>query len=665
MEINKRERKLLDEFKELFDVETLSRKQVDKILKRNVTDKEWKNYNKDYKSIFSQIAKQAAKVGKKKLRKKIIVKPPQQEIERIRAERAQRRQQEDEYHRMNILFEQAQEPYRIERVNLEEYPRFTATQSAWRILGNVDLFNVNEAITTLVNRVLSGTNPNSRVQFQLRIEGSDQQPITRLMHAEDAAELLSEWTIAFMEYHAVDINNITFKVLEIRLPNGGTLTHRNEIIKSDKSRCITQIINDDTLCLVRSIIACLGIYDKEKLGEIFKNKLLEKEIDEINYKRRNANYTQIHKGIFSNNEIKYLSQTAKKLQTVLANAFHRIYKIPIREYGNDLYDAQDIANKIEIQINIYSLDRELIFTTTPNDDGNTKVHLLLSNNESPHFDAITKISAFEPKIQQKACKWCNAKTECIKTKIVKCETCFKYYQNQECYDNHKANKRCIEHSFSCQKCEKLITKRTKEEHKCGEYECKSCNQFVVRPHECYMSRKSLKNTSEKYIFFDFETTLDENNKHIVNYGIAQYFNGYEHIFDNIDEFCDWAFDKKHHNYTLIAHNGKGYDFQFILEWLVKHGIKPSLICNGNKIMQLEVKKGYSIRLIDSLLFTLMPLRNFPKTFGLTELKKGYFPYKFNTIQNQNYVGKYPEKEYYGHDEMKKADKKNLMNGITQ
>ena len=74
-------------------------------------------------------------------------------------------------------------------------------------------------------------------------------------------------------------------------------------------------------------------------------------------------------------------------------------------------------------------------------------------------------------------------------------------------------------------------------------------------------------------------------------------------------------------------------------------------------MQLEVKKGYSIRLIDSLLFTLMPLRNFPKTFGLTELKKGYFPYKFNTIQNQNYIGKYPEKEYYGYDEMKKADKK--------
>jgi len=126
--------------------------------------------------------------------------------------------------------------------------------------------------------VLSGSNPNSRVQFQLRIEGSDREPQTRLMHAADAVELLNEWVISFMEYHAVNINDITFKVLEIRLPNGGTLTHRNEIIKSDKSRCITQIINDDTLCLVRSIIVCLKVYSKEKLGEIFKNKLTQKRL---------------------------------------------------------------------------------------------------------------------------------------------------------------------------------------------------------------------------------------------------------------------------------------------------------------------------------------------------------------------------------------------------
>ena len=32
------------------------------------------------------------------------------------------------------------------------------------------------------------------------------------------------------------------------------------------------------------------------------------------------------------------------------------------------------------------------------------------------------------------------------------------------------------------------------------------------------------------------------------------------------------------------------------------------------------------------------LSAFPKTFGLDELKKGYFPHYFNTNKNQNYVG---------------------------
>ena len=73
-------------------------------------------------------------------------------------------------------------------------------------------------------------------------------------------------------------------------------------------------------------------------------------------------------------------------------------------------------------------------------------------------------------------------------------------------------------------------------------------------------------------------------------------------------------------------------------------------------MQLEVKHNYNVRFIDSISFTLIPLRDFPKTFGLTELTKGYFPHKFNMDENQHYVGQYPDKSYYGYEEMKKADR---------
>ena len=40
----------------------------------------------------------------------------------------------------------------------------------------------------------------------------------------------------------------------------------------------------------------------------------------------------------------------------------------------------------------------------------------------------------------------------------------------------------------------------------------------------------------------------------------------------------------------------------------------------------------------------MPLKSFPKTFGLGELKKGYFPHYFNKECHKNYVGCIPAKK---------------------
>ena len=64
---------------------------------------------------------------------------------------------------------------------------------------------------------------------------------------------------------------------------------------------------------------------------------------------------------------------------------------------------------------------------------------------------------------------------------------------------------------------------------------------------------------------------------------------------------------------------------------------------GTKIVTITFR---GIKYIDSASFIPMPLDKFPKTFGLSELKKGFFPHKFNTPENKNYVGPYPVKEYY-------------------
>ena len=41
----------------------------------------------------------------------------------------------------------------------------------------------------------------------------------------------------------------------------------------------------------------------------------------------------------------------------------------------------------------------------------------------------------------------------------------------------------------------------------------------------------------------------------------------------------------------------------------------------------------------------MKLVNFPKTFGIEELAKGYFPHLFNKKENENYVGPIPPTPY--------------------
>ena len=55
----------------------------------------------------------------------------------------------------------------------------------------------------------------------------------------------------------------------------------------------------------------------------------------------------------------------------------------------------------------------------------------------------------------------------------------------------------------------------------------------------------------------------------------------------------------------------------------------------------------------------MPLSAFPKTFGLTELCKGYFPHKFNLPDHQNYVGPIPALDYYMPETMSPEGKQAL------
>ena len=106
---------------------------------------------------------------------------------------------------------------------------------------------------------------------------------------------------------------------------------------------------------------------------------------------------------------------------------------------------------------------------------------------------------------------------------------------------------------------------------------------------------------------------------------------------------------------------RGYDGYFLLEYLIDNRMRPNkIIYNGSKIMYMTVEKDLHIKVIDSLSFLPMKSSALPEAFGLSELKKGWFPHYFNTQEHQHYIGPYPDAKYYGHDFMSEKERSKLL-----
>jgi len=170
------------------------------------------------------------------------------------------------------------------------------------------------------------------------------------------------------------------------------------------------------------------------------------------------------------------------------------------------------------------------------------------------------------------------------------------------------------------------------------------------------SAKKPKAYTVKYIWFDYEAEQDKGEQK-QNLIVVHYFDRTKFCFKTIEEFYDWLISTKHKGYTSIAHNSKRCESQFVLKYCFEDNLKPYTIYNGKKLMLLNVCNN---KIIDSHNFVASPLSAFPKTFGLNELKKGYFPHYFHTSENQNYVGPIPGVKYYGFDTMGNTARKQVL-----
>ena len=469
----------------------------------------------------------------------------------------------------------------------------------------------------------------------------------------------------YLEYKDVPLSEVKIEIQTVKIPRAkGRLRPTKSNVSCKKS--IITIKNNDSMCLARSIVTAVANINKHK---------------------------------WTKSQLKNGFNNSRTLQKDEAIKLHEKAGVEINEFGSTLEDINRFAKHLNVQINIIDGDQfnELIFTSENEYDNGQMIYLFKNNN---HFDVITSMPGFLAKNYYcHTCKKSYTKRDCHKCPS-KCIACFKYFPDgkgcsgeeikcincnrtffgEKCFEEHKRDRSSkgiddivCEKVCKCLKCEKTVVGCLKN-HVCGYSKCKNCGEYCnMNEHLCFMTQKSCKGgkctgcsekkkcyscktRTDKYMFYDFEAN-QESGVHAVDWVDCQDFYGKITTFVTIDEFCKFVFNKEHIGFTFIAHNSKGYDAHFIRNWCVENGVKPYIIYNGLKIMYMEVE---GVKFIDSLNFIAASLSSFPKTFGLTELKKGYFPHYFNKKCNQNYVGKIPAPRYFGVNQMRSSVREDFL-----
>ena len=210
----------------------------------------------------------------------------------------------------------------------------------------------------------------------------------------------------------------------------------------------------------------------------------------------------------------------------------------------------------------------------------------------------------------------------------------------------------------CEKCGKSVEvgKLSPKSHICGK-RCSTCELVLNEKdeHKCYIQKTEQTEETQynELLFFDFECK-QETGKHEPNLCIVHDEAGREELFhgsNTVKKFCEWLLTKEHQGCIVVAHNFQGYDGYFIQDFLNKNAVKYEVILRGAKILSMTIPM-FNIKFIDSLNFIPMSLSKFPKTFGKTELCKGYFPHLFNKEENQDYIGPIPDVSEYSPKTMK-------------
>ena len=307
------------------------------------------------------------------------------------------------------------------------------------------------------------------------------------------------------------------------------------------------------------------------------------------------------------------------------------------------------------------------------------------------------------------CPGCNAEVVCSEDSVpVTCVNCGQQCRGQDCLERHQRQLTCTSR-WMCPTCLMSMGAYKKNDHKCLSYVCKDCNaRYVKSPHHCFL--RPLKKDDAKEVVmvsFDIESMFEKRTRngreeevHVPVLLCAlvscshcyraenvrkQEDDGtfaslktddcylclaYKHVFRGrncVKQFTEYLYAVLSPHVARVsaeavirvfAHNFGRYDGRFILQDFFASELESSsVIMTGNKILRFDVG---NVRFQDSLNIFLCALRDLPFTYKFDQrVKKGEFPFLFNTTENQDYVGAWPGLEFYGYEHKKPAEQVEL------
>jgi hypothetical protein len=261
-----------------------------------------------------------------------------------------------------------------------------------------------------------------------------------------------------------------------------------------------------------------------------------------------------------------------------------------------------------------------------------------------------------------------------------CSNCNTECHNEICFNLHRRNCNASQKKTECDICGRWVHDMNGHKNRAHPAmdvdrtrHCQKCfDRYPVGDvHHCMIKRLPVPKPTVldeellRFYGFDFESAFVTNengaDEHEVNFvAVRQFGSGAEWTFENLSDFCQWLFGLES-KAVFYAHNMSAYDGRLLFDHLVNketYSIKNTL-WRGSKIMGFTVEK---YMFCDSLLHVQAALAEFPKIFGLDESQfaKGFFPYKFNRLENQDYVGTIPPIQMFEPNMMSSGKRKEFL-----